>query len=454
MKRLAKAGVFAALTAIAAAVLAQSSGSPTITGAESGASADGAIPAFAGHDTPEAGYAYGKFRGDYWKYKNEKPLFSISAANVDKYADKLTPGQVALFKQVKSYRMDVYPTHRDCSYPDWVLENTKKNGEGAGKLDSTGDHLQSAVLPGLPFPGAKSGQQAIWNYLTRYRGVGAAWDKVYTMVSPRPGSTDWISVTSRQTEYFPWGAKGANQLGAKDPLFSIYYGYDSPAAMAGQGVVQTFHFADNQAEAYYYFPGQRRVRRMPSYNYDAPQIGFENQYTVDEPWLFNGDIDRFDWKLIGKKEMYVPYNDFAMYDFRKSVGDVFKNDQVDPSARRYELHRVYVLEATLKSNMRHVSQKKVLYLDEDTYLALVGEDYDAQGKLWKTKEGYPVPLWELGGTCDIEPFAQYNLLNGRYVDDQTVIGAGVDVHYFESSSDPRFSSNYYSAENLRSISER
>jgi hypothetical protein len=219
-------------------------------------------------------------------------------------------------------------------------------------------------------------------------------------------------------------------------------------------VVQTFHFADNQAEAYYYFPGQRRVRRMPTYNYDAPQIGFENQYTVDEPWLFNGDIDRFEWKLVGKKEMYVPYNNFAMYDFRKSVGDVFKNDMVDAAARRYELHRVYVVEAKLKSNMRHISQKKVLYLDEDTYLALVGEDYDAQGKLWKTKEGYPIPLWELGGTCDIEPFTQYNLLAGRYVNDQTVIGAGQDVHYFETSNDPRFAANYYSAENLRSISER
>ncbi|MFP4593607.1 DUF1329 domain-containing protein [uncultured Ralstonia sp.] len=453
MKRLAKAGVFAALTAITVAVLAQSSGAQTVTGAESGASADGAIPAFAGRDVPQAGWSHGKFRGDFWKYKNEKPLLSIDAANVDKYADKLTPGQLALFKQLKGYRMDVYPTHRNCSYPDWVQDNIKKNAEGA-KLDATGDHLQSAVLPGLPFPAAKSGQQAIWNYLTRYRGVGAEWHKTYTMVSPRPGSSDWISVTSRQTEYFPWGNKGANALGAKDPLFSIFYGYDSPAAMAGQAVVQTFHFADNQAEAYYYFPGQRRVRRMPTYNYDAPQIGFENQYTVDEPWLFNGDIDRFEWKLVGKKEMYVPYNNFAMYDFRKSVGDVFKNDMVDAAARRYELHRVYVVEAKLKSNMRHISQKKVLYLDEDTYLALVGEDYDAQGKLWKTKEGYPIPLWELGGTCDIEPFTQYNLLAGRYVNDQTVIGAGQDVHYFETSNDPRFAANYYSAENLRSISER
>ncbi|WP_207000166.1 DUF1329 domain-containing protein [Trinickia mobilis] len=453
MKRLARLGALAALSVLVASVWAQSSGELTVTGAERGANKDGTIPAFGGTDVPEAGWSQGKVRAAYWKYKNEQPLFSIDASNFAKYEDKLSPGQVALFKQFKGYRMDVYPTHRDCSYPDWVQENIKKNAVSA-KLDQTGDHLQSAALPGLPFPGAKSGQQAIWNYLTRYRGVGAEWNKVYTLVSPRPGSSDWISAVSHQTLYFPWAKKGTNALGPNDALFSIYAGYDGPPALAGQGLVQTYNYANNETPTYYYFPGQRRVRRMPSYDYDAPQIGFENQYTVDEPWLFNGDIDRFDWKIVGKKEMYVPYNDFGMYDFKKSVGDVFKPDQVDPSARRYELHRVYVLEATLKPNMRHISQKKVLYLDEDTYLALAGEDYDAQGKLWKAKEGYPIPVWELGGTCDIEPFAQYNLTSGRYVADQSVIGAGTDIRYLETSSDPRFTADYYSAENLRSMSER
>lgn len=448
-----KAGLAVACAAAITAAWAQSSGQLTVSGAEKAASSDGRIPAYEGLGPAPAGWSAGKLRGDYSPYKSEKPLFSITAANVDKYASNLAPGQIEMFKQIKNYRMDVYPTHRDCGFPDWVQDNVKKNVDSA-KLDASGAHLQSAVLPGLPFPAAKTGQEAIWNYLARYRGVGIRFAKLYTMVSPRPGSSEWISVTSHQTIYFPWGKKGANPLTSDEPLYSIYFAYDTPAALAGQGLVQTYNFANNESPAFYYFPGQRRVRRMPSYNYDAPQIGFENQYTVDEPWLLNGDIDRFDWKLVGKKEMYVPYNDFAMYDFKKSVDEVFKSDQIDPSARRYELHRVYVVEATLKSNMRHISQKKVLYLDEDTYLALAGEDYDAQGKLWKAKESYPIPIWELGGTCDVEPFAQYNLVTGRYVTDQNVIGAGQDVHYFESSSDPSFNSDYYTAENLRAISER
>jgi hypothetical protein len=448
-----KTALAIACSAVIAAAWAQSTGSLTVAGAEANASKDGQIPSYAGAQKTPTGWSAGKPRGDFSPYKSEKPLFSITADTVGQYADKLSPGQLALFKQIKGYRMDVYPTHRDCGYPDWIQDNIKKNA-GTAKLDASGDHLQNAVLPGLPFPGAKTGQQAIWNYLTRYRGVGLEWSKLNTVVSPRPGSSDWIDVVSHQTIYFPWGKTGANTLQSDEALFSIYFAYDSPAALAGQGLVQTFNFANNDTPTYYYFSGQRRVRRMPSYDYDAPQIGYENQYTVDEPWLFNGDIDRFDWKLVGKKEMYVPYNDFGMTDFRKGVQDVFKPESVDPSVRRYELHRVYVVEASLKPNMRHISQKKVLYLDEDTYLALVGEDYDAQGKLWKTKEGYPIPVWELGGTCDVEPFVQYNLTSGRYVADQSVIGAGKDVRYFEKSSDPHFSSDYYTAENLRAISER
>ncbi|MFL9872900.1 DUF1329 domain-containing protein [Paraburkholderia megapolitana] len=448
-----KWSAIAVCSAMIAGAWAQSSEKLTIAGAQMGASADDLIPSFGGADTPIAGWSPGELRGDYWKFKDEKPLFTIDATNVDKYADKLSPGQLALFKQIKGYKMIVYPSHRNCAYPEWVQNNIKKNAAGA-KLDADGNHLQSAVLPGLPFAGADTGQKVIWNYLTRYQGVGLEGSNIHTLVSPRPGSTDWIEVTSFGVSYFPWGKKGENPLTSKENLYSTYFQYVTPAAFAGQGTMANFHFADNEAEAYIYFPGQRRVRRMPSYDYDAPQIGFENQYTVDEPALFNGDIDRFDWKLIGKKELYVPYNDFGVYNFKRAVHDVFKQDSVDPSARRYELHRVYVVEATLKPNMRHSSQKKVMYFDEDTYLALVGDDYDAQGKLWKTKEGYPIPLWELGGTCDVQPFAQYNLTSGRYIVDSITVGAGKDIRFYEESSDPRFSSNYYSAETLRSISER
>lgn len=425
----------------------------TVEGAERGASADGMVPAFAGRQAPEAGWSYGKYRADFWRHRSEKPLYSIDASNVDKYADKLSAGQLALIRQKKGYRMDVYPAHRECQLPDWVEDNTRKNLTAA-KMDATGESIQTAVLPGIPFPQPKTGAQAMWNYEMRYRGVGIEWPKVPTAVSPRPGSSDWIVTTGPQTMFFPWGKQGQNtpeQVGGVQN--SIYFAYSTPAAMAGQGLMGSAYFG-KPSEAFYYFPGQRRVRRMPSYAYDAPQIGFENQYTVDEGWLFNGQLDRFDWKLVGKREMLIPYNDFGMYDFNSKFEDVAKNDGLDAVHRRYEMHRVWVVEATVKPSVRHVASKKVFYLDEDSWLTLVGEDYDAQGKLWKVREGYPIPVWELGGSCDIEPFVQYDLLDGRYVFDQSPIGGGKDIHWFEQTTDDRFKSGFYNAENLRAISER
>ncbi|MFC4343631.1 DUF1329 domain-containing protein [Cupriavidus numazuensis] len=447
-----------AMSAIAAAVCLVAGSAAmaedlTPEGGDRAASKDGAVPAYAGKQSPEAGWEWGKSRGDFWKHKNEKPLYSIDAANVDKYADKLTPGQIALIKEKKGYRMDVYPSHRECQVPDFVAQNSKANLTGA-KLDSTGEQLQSATLPGVAFPQPKSGAEAILNYIYRYHGEGLEWPKMVTAISPRPGSNEWIDVISPQHTFFPWGKPGKTTPQDVDQLSNAaFFKMESPPALAGQAFVQRQYF-NKASETFYYFPGQRRVRRMPAYTHDAPVIGMENQYLIDEANMFYGTIDRFNWKLAGKKEMLVPYNAFGMYKFKDKLRDVATPDGVASANRRYEMHRVWVVEATLKPSARHVASKKVFYLDEDSWLALVGEDYDAQGKLWKVRESYPIPAWELGGTCDNLPFAMYDLSNGRYVMDQTTIGQGKDIRWYEQINDPRFKPDFFTSETLRSVSER
>ncbi|MBP0592676.1 DUF1329 domain-containing protein [Paraburkholderia sp. LEh10] len=425
----------------------------TPVGAERAASKDGLVPAFAGRQAPQSGWEYGKFRGDFWKHRDEKPLYSIDAANVEKYTDKLSPGEIQLIRQQKGYRMDVYPSHRECQLPDFAEQNSKENLTSA-KLAADGETVQTAQFPGVPFPQPKSGAEAIRNYETRYRGEGIEWAPVVTAISPRPGSTDWIDAVGPQVFFFPSGKAGKTTPSDIDQLsLAAYFSVDSPAALAGQAFVQR-QFFDKDSETYYYFPGQRRVRRMPAYTHDAPLIGFENQYLIDESNMFNGPIDRFNWKLVGKREMIVPYNDFGMYSFKTKLHDIATPDGIAADHRRYEVHRVWVVEATLKPTARHVASKKVFYLDEDSWLALVGEDYDAQGKLWKVRESYPIPVWELGGTCDNEPFVQYDLINGRYVLDASSIGQGKDLRWYEHIDNPRFRADFYTAESLRSVSER
>ena len=425
----------------------------TAAGAEPGASKDGAVPAFTGTEAPAAGWAWGKKRLDSWKYKAEKPLYSIDAGNVDKYADKLSPGQVALVKQTKGYRMDVYPSHRSCGIPDFVADNTKKNVE-AGKLKANGWALQEAALPGFPFPMPENGAQAMWNAKMRYRGLALDYKNVITAASPRKGSDEWIKAYSEQTNYFPWGGKGTTMFSKTKEIENyVYYGYSAPAALAGQALAITI-YTEAPTETFYYFPGQRRVRRMPTYAYDAPQIGFENQYTLDEPYVFNGALDRFDWKLAGKKELLVPYNSFGAYDFGAKFEDVAQRDFIAADHRRYEMHRVWVVEATVKAGMRHMAPKRTFYLDEDSWAPLVADDYDGQGKLWKVREGYQIPVYETG-SCDVSAFAQYNLLEGRYVFDEHGVGTGKDVRWItEQGGNPKLTPAFYTSENLRSVSER
>ncbi|WP_316887319.1 DUF1329 domain-containing protein [Ralstonia flatus] len=445
-------------SAIAAAVLlvigtAVAADDLTPEGGDRAASKDGAVPAYVGKQSPEAGWAWGKFRGDFWKHRNEKPLYSIDASNVDKYADKLSPGQIQLIKQKTGYRMDVYPSHRECQLPDVAAQNSKANLTSA-KLDPNGEMVHAAMLPGVPFPQPKSGAEAILNYLLRYRGEGLEWPSVVTTVSPRPGGSEWIDVSSVATQYFPWGKAGKTTPQDVDQFAQgTYFQMNTPPALAGQAFVQRQYF-NKESETFYYFPGQRRVRRMPAYTHDAPAIGFENQYLVDDANMFYGTIDRFNWKLAGKKEMIVPYNAFGMYKFNSKLHDVMTPNGVAADSRRYETHRVWVVEATVKPSARHVTSKKVFYLDEDSWLVLTGEDYDAQGKLWKARESYPIPVWELGGACDNEPFVQYDLISGRYVSDSSSIGQGKDLHWYQQINDPRFKTDFFTAETLRSVSER
>ena len=423
-----------------------------MSGAEVAGNADKTIPKFEGTVPPASGWSFGKFRGDYWKYQGEKPLFSITAANVSKYADHLSPGQVGLFAS-PGYQMDVYPTHRDCGLPSFVQENTKANAGKAG-IGADGWSLVSAQLPSVPFPIPSSGIEAMWNFQARYQGLSTNWNVARSYVSPRPGGSDGIVFEYTQLFYYPWAKQGAQTPNEVRQLQNgTFYAYSLPNALAGQALMQRYYF-DRPAESYYYFTGQRRVRRLPTYAYDAPIIGFENQYPNDAIQVFYGSPDRFDWKLVGKKEMYIPYNDFQGTNFQLPMSTLGPR-YPDTKVRRYELHRVWVLEGTVKDGVRHNTPKKTLYLDEDSWIAGVGDDYDADKRLWRVKEMLQFPDYEAGACTSAGMLLIYDLLGGRYVADQVLFGVGKDVKLETTlAEDHRLNDDFYTSENLRAISER
>ena len=440
------------VTMFAAEAQAQLSPQQTPSGANKAASADGVIPAWVPPGPQDVGWAPGKYRGDHFKNKDDKPLFTIDSSNYEKYADKIGPGQVELFKKHKDYKMVVYPTRRSCGIPDFVAENTKKN-IGFAKLDTAGFGLDEAYTPGIPFVTPKSGEEAMWNMKTRYRGIGTNIPKTNLSISPKPGG-DWIRTQSDQDFYYPWAKKGSNLFSASNHVETYaYYLYSQPASYAGQAGIFTLR-ANADAETFIYFPGQRRVRRMPAYTYDSPALGMDAQYNIDEGTMWFGSIDRFNWKIVGTKEMYIQYNSFGLYNFKANVDDVAKANFIDPSSRRYELHRVHVIEATVRPGMRHVSPKRYMYIDEDSWAPAMMVDYDAKGNVSKLREGPIIPVYETG-TCDATGFTQYNIPEGRYLFDVTTLGTGADIQYLVEPGNNRFMrASFYTSDNLRNISDR
>ena len=384
----------------------------TPLGGEIAASASGDIPAWTQPGQQDEGWSYGQVRGEHWKFKGDKPLYSIDANNLAQHSSKLSPGQVELFKRIPGYRMDVYPTRRTCSAPDFVVENTRQN-VGFAKLDAAGLALDEAHVPGIPFPMPSTGAEVMWNMKMRYRGVGVEIPRTISGISPRKGG-EWLRQSTDTFFFTPWGKKGSALFSSVGRLENAtFFNYLEPAALAGQSAVQTA-VAGEQATTFYYYPGQRRVRRAPQVSYDGPGTAADGLRTSDNFDMYNGAPDRYDWKLEGKKEIYIPYNSYKLDDPKIKYSEIVKAGHINQDLTRYELHRVWHVVATLKPGERHIYAKRDFYIDEDTWQAAEIDHYDGRGTLWRVAEAHAEQYYDK----QVPWYAVetlYDLLSGRYL---------------------------------------
>jgi hypothetical protein len=429
----------------------------TAIGAERAGNADGSVPAWEGGEAPLAGWSWGKVRGQYSRFKDEKPLYSIDASNVDAHAAQLTEAQALALKSVPGYRMDVYPSHRACNIDPTYAERSRQNATEA-KLGADGWTLQHARTAGVPFPIPQSGVEAMYNSRMRAQGIGYRVDGATTMISPAPGSTDFTSYVWNLVTFLP--SQRADKASVESDggvEFYLHYTYNEPAALKGQALI-ALNFSSKSPEQYYYFPGQRRVRRLPNYVFDTPVVGYENQYLNDEQFMLWSTLDRFDYKLVGKKDILIQYNALKMYDSEAPVAEVYGRTFVNPASRRFELHRVWVVDAKLKPGTKHLVPHRVYYLDEDSWAIAAVTEYDEKGRLWKLMESSIIPIWELGGSCGYAAYTIWDLQGGRYVADFSMIGTHHDIKWVKPT-DPEagqveFKADFYTPETLRAISER
>jgi len=87
-----------------------------------------------------------------------------------------------------------------------------------------------------------------------------------------------------------------------------------------------------KSDSWMYLPTMRRVRRTPTMR-DGFQT--EGEYTMDDLQEFMGDVTLWDWKLLGKKEMYVSDNNYDLFLPDSDGKDEVMAGHVNPERIRY-----------------------------------------------------------------------------------------------------------------------
>ncbi len=382
----------------------------TPLGGEMAGNAAGTIPAWDGGITkPPAGYVPGKHYVD--PYAADKILFTITGKNLDQYAANLSEGEKAMLKAYPTFKMNVYPTRRSASSPQRVYDATAKNLTRA-KLTAKGNGVEGAV-GGPPFPMPKTGVEVIWNHILRYRGdtIGR-W--IMQAVPTRGGQYTPVEFDEETTFLYHLPGMTSETLGNRILYFKQTV--TAPSRLAG-GILLVHEMLDQvkqPRDAWLYNPGQRRVRRAPQVAYDNPGTAADNMRTSDQLDLFNGAPDRYDWKLVGKREIYVPYNSYRLQDPKVKYKDIVTPLHINPDYARYELHRVWVVDATLKAGERHTYKRRTFYVDEDSWQILLMDQYDNRDQLWRASEGHAMNFYNVPATWTAAE-VHTDLQAGRYL---------------------------------------
>ena len=383
----------------------------TPMGAEKAANQDGTIPAWdGGYTTVAPGYKNGQPRPD--PYAGEKPLYTVTSKNMDRYAAHLSDGVVAMLKKYPDFRLDVYPTHRSAAAPNWVYDNTFKNATRA-KLGGNGVSLEGAY-GGIPFPIPKSGAEAMWNHKLAWQGE-ASYVPFQTFVVNADGSRV-LATRGDEWNQYPYYFKDGSLETFKGDYWLVKQNPTAPSYKAGESGVGRYHVsesAEDPIHAWQYLVGQRRVRRSPSIGYDTPDFVTSGIANFDDALVFSGVLDRYNWKIVGKKELIIPYNNNRAMSAK--LDSLTSGKFLNPDMVRWELHRVWEVEATVAQGKRHAAPKRRFYLDEDTWNAVLADSWDAQGQLWKMAYSLMLLAPDLPGVVGTMSFGVYNLQAGAYV---------------------------------------
>ncbi|MCE9678859.1 DUF1329 domain-containing protein [Shewanella sp. AS1] len=363
-------------------------------GGEMAANADGSIPAWnGGISAPIEGYEKGMHHPD--PYVADKIEFTITNADKDKYQANLTDGQRKLFELYPdSFKMNVYQTRRSAAVPQYIYDATKENATRA-ELIADGNGISGAEK-GIPFPMPQSGLEAIWNHILRFRGVDIETQR--NQASPTAsGSYTLIEMSEEIRFEYSRPEMTLDKLKAENTLFYFKQVVTQPARLAGTALLvkETMDQEALPRQAWTYNTGQRRVRKAPNVAFDTPGTVSDGLRTTDDFDMFNGSPSRYNWELLGKQEIFIPYNDYKLHSDKLKYDQILKPGHINPEYVRWEKHRVWVVKATLKEGMRHIYKTRVFYLDEDSWQIALTDIYDNRDELYRVGVAHEINYYEV-----------------------------------------------------------
>ena len=303
-------------------------------------------------------------------------LYTVTAENAEQYKGLLSAGHLALLQRdAKTFRMNVYPTHRSAALPDAVLAEIRTQ---APLARTDGDHPLDIGKSPVPFPIPANGLEVMWNHVFRWRGGSV--ERQFAWAPVNPSGKFYIvkfhqKLVFDQQGYMPDSTPGR--------LYNATGYFVSPPAAIGTRIL-TWEPVDPVAEQrsrWIFIPATLATRRFPSYGYDTNEPLTGGMRTADQNDGWNGAPDRYDWKLIGKRELLIGYNAYKLADRKLTYKAIIQPHHLDPDLLRYELHRVWVVEATLRDGRHHPFARRVFYVDEDTWQVAQEEVYDKKGRL-------------------------------------------------------------------------
>ena len=366
------------------------------------------IPAWTGGLPKDTSHVPGAFHKD--PFAGDKSQLRITAANAAQHRERLTDGQMALLKRFPDLYFEVYPTRRSASYPQYVYDGIKVNATRA-ELMKYGSGVTGATMSS-PFPIPKEGLEVLWNHTLRFRGHSLGYSAVASSVTANGQRMDAL----REYQYFmSFSVPGAKPQDLDNKIFFLKRKTLSPAKLAGSITLvhETLDQVQSPRTSWIYMPGQRRLRRTPDLAYDTADINTDSIRTIDQVDMFNGAPDYYEWKLQGKREIYIPYNAYQVHQGSLKLNDILLAQHVNPQHLRYEAHRVWVVEATLRIGYSHRYAKRRYYVDEDSWSIVYAEEFDADGELLQVSEAHTINYYDMPlvfPTLEVT----YDLENRRY----------------------------------------